>query len=393
MRKLVRSLKEHQLPKAFTRDDWSVATRSAFTPYFRRQRQLSKNIDSFHIELRNLARIALFPEYTDLLSWCLRLHRRVLRFDRQGAYENLLKYFANMQTSDDRWLNMFETSVPLEADAAIHDRIYQLFSTIDGVAEGCFKPQLQILFSFAQRCSGNPWPNDVTKMDFGALVAEFPGTLRSQASMLLTDPDLSIPISQWRNIAAHKTFQLVGPRTIEIKYGKGTVQVRRLGLHRLRNVWHWLLRIHTAARLANTITYIEHMPELHALGIPTIDRRLSATLLNIAHDLSTVGFESVAWKCVKRDGVLVVRDRLGRPAQHALIHASQMLDQLSVGILLDPSTRNALDRAGISLVLQDGAPYGTALVPVQVADAFTLRKIDLAEYMDSIQWVIEKSQN
>ncbi len=391
MRKLVRSIKEHQLPKAFTRADWSVATRSAFTPYFRRQRQLGKNIDSFHVELRNLARIALFPEYTDLLSWCLRLHRRVLRFDRQGAYENLLKYFANMQTSDDRWLNVFETSAPLETGAAIHDRVYQLFSTIDGVAEGCFKPQLQILFSFAQRCSGNPWPNDVTKLDFGALVGEFPSTLRAQAPILLADPDLSIPIHQWRNIAAHKTFQLVAPRTIEIKYGKGTVQVRRLGIHRLRKVWHWLLRIHTATRLANTITYIEHMPELHALRIPTIDIRLSATLLNIAHNLSTVGFETVAWKCVKRDGVLVVRDRLGRPAQHALIHASQMLDQLSIGILLDPSTQNSLDRAGISLALQDESHYGTALVPVQVADAFTLGKIDLTEYMDNIQWVVEKS--
>lgn len=390
MRKLIRSLEEHQLSKKFTRDDWSIAARSAFAPYIRRQRQLNKHIDSFHVELRNLARIAIFPEYTHLLSWCLRLHRRVLRTDRQMAYENLLKLFTNIQTSDDRWLNMFETSAPLDADAAIHDRVYQLFSTIDGVAEGCFKPQLQLLFSFAQRDSGKPWPSDVTKMDFGALVGEFPTSLRNQVPVLLIDPDLSIPINQWRNIAAHKTFKLVGPQTIEITYGKGNTQVHRLGFHRLKKVWHWLLRIHTAARLANTIIYIEHMPELHALGIPKIDIRLSTSLLNIAHGLSTVGFESAGWQCVKRDGILTIKDRLSRPPQHALIHASQVLDQLSVGILLDPSTRNRLDRAGVSLILQDGTRFGTALVPVQVADAFTLRKIDLNEYMDQIQWVIEK---
>jgi hypothetical protein len=295
-----------------------------------------------------------------------------------------------MQASDDRWLNLFGTSAPLEPDAAINDRVYQLFSAIDGVAEGCFKPQLQILFSFAQVDTGKPWPENVSKLDFGALAGEFPSALRNQVPTMLADPDLSIPINQWRNIAAHKTFRLVGPRTIEVSYGKGNVQVRRLGFHRLRSVWHWLLRVHTAVRLANTITYIEHMQELHSLGIPKNDMRLSTTLLNIGHGLSTEGFESVGWQHVKRDGILTVRDRLGRPPQHALIHASQLLDQLSVGILLDPSTKNRLDRAGISLVLQEGTRFGTALVPVQIADAFTRRKISLTEYMDHIQWVIEK---
>ncbi len=393
MRKLIRSLSEHQLPKKFTRNDWNAATQSAFAPYIRRRRQLTKHIDSFHLELRNLARIALFPEYTNLLSWCLRLHRRVLRADRQGAYENLLRLIANMHTSDDRWLNMFGTSAPLEPDAAINDRVYQLFSTIDGVAEGCFKPQLQILFSFAQVDTGKAWPENVSKLDFGALVGEFPTALRNQVPTMLADPDLSISINQWRNIAAHKTFRLVGPRTIEVSYGKGNVQARRLGFHRLRGVWHWLLRVHTAVRLANTITYIEHMQELHSLGIPKIDMRLSTALLNIGHGLSTVGFESVGWQHEKRDGTLTVRDRLGRPPQHALIHASQLLDQLSVGILLDPSTKDRLDRAGISLILQDGTRFGTAFVPVQIADAFTRRKISLTEYMDHIQWVIEKPSN
>jgi hypothetical protein len=388
MQKLISSLKEHQVPNKFSRDDWTVATRSAFVPYFRRQRQLTKNIDSFHIELRNFARIAKFPEYTNLLFWCLRLHRRVIRKNRQEAYENLIKLIANKQASDDRWLNMFETSAPLEADAAIQDRVYQLFSTIDGVAEGCFKHQFQILFSFAQKDSGNPWPSDVTKMDFGALVTQFPNALRGQVPVLFADPDLSIPINQWRNIAAHKTFQLVGPRTIEIEFGKGTPQVHRLGFHRLRKVWHWLLRIHTATRLANTIIYIEHMPELHALGLPSIKSRLSSTLLNIIHGLSTVGFEAAGWQSVKRDGILSVRDRLGRPPRDALIHASQMLGQISVGILLDPSTKNRFDRAGISLVLEDGSCFGTALVPVQIADAFTRSKVNLKEYMETIQWIV-----
>jgi hypothetical protein len=130
------------------------------------------------------------------------------------------------------------------------------------------------------------------------------------------------------------------------------------------------------------------MPELHALGLPSIESRLSSTLLNIIHGLSTVGFEAAGWQSVKRDGILSVKDRLGRPPRDALIHASQMLDQLSVGILLDPSTKNRFDRAGISLVLEDGSCFGTALVPVQIADAFTRSKVNLKEYMENIQWVV-----
>jgi hypothetical protein len=212
--------------------------------------------------------------------------------------------FQNMQSSDDRWLNMFETSGSLEAGAAAQDRIFQLFTTIGGVAEGCFKPQLQILYSFALRDTSTGWPQNVDALDFGALVAGFPINLRTQAPLLLTDPDLGIAVNQWRNIAAHKTFALVGPQTLEVKYGKGKIQTRRFGIHRLRRAWHWLLRTHTAVRLANTITYVEHIRELSALALPSLERRFSATLLHVTHGLSTVGFQSQSWEIENRDGRL-----------------------------------------------------------------------------------------
>ncbi|MGV3582628.1 MAG: hypothetical protein ACO1N8_09995 [Methylophilus sp.] len=390
MQKLINSFKKNQVPKEFTREDWCAATRLMFSPYIHRQRQLDKNIDLFHIELRNLARIALFPDYTDLLSWCLRLHRRALRRNRQLAYIEYIKLFDNMQISDSRWLNIFQTTTPLETGAAAQDQAYQLFSTIDDVAEGCFKPQLQILFSIAQMDLENICPVNITSMDFGALVNAFPQSLRNQVPWLLADPDLLIPINQWRNIAAHKNFNLVGPRTIEVTYGKSTIRSERLGIHRLRKVWQWLLKVHTAVRLANTIIYIEHMQELYALGLPKVNIRFSARLSYIVHQLSTVGFESTGWVKIKRDGVLSVRDRLQRQPKEALIHASQMLDQLSVGILLDATTKNRMDRVGISLVMPDGTCFGTALISVKVADAYSLRKIDLNEYMDNIEWRLGK---
>lgn len=389
MRKLIKSIRDHQLPKTVTRAQWVAATVDAFAPFFRRKRELRQNIDSFQVELRNLARIVRYPEYVGLLSWCLRLQRRVLKRDRSGAYENMLTLFANLQASDDRWLNMFATAAPLEVGAAIQDRAYHLFTTIEGVAEGCYKPQLQILIAFAKRDSGMDWPVEVLRMDLGRLVSEYPSVLRDRAPLLLSDPELEIPVNQWRNIAAHRTFRLVSAQTIEVRYGKGNERSQRISIHQLRRAWYWLLRTHTAARLANTIIYIEHMKELHALGVPRVDMRLSAMVMHITHGLATVGFESVRWEQSGRQGVLVLIDRLNREPQHALIHASQVLDQLSLGVLYDPAMRTRIDKVGVALVSADGTRFGTALISVQIADRFSRREINMKDYVSHVEWTFE----
>jgi hypothetical protein len=386
--KVVRSLREHQLPKQITRADWKEAALAAFSPYFRRRSQLNRNIDSFLIELRNLARILQHQDHLAMLSWCLGLHRRVLRSDRAGTLAAMIELLPNMQKSDDAWLNMFETSAPLEPDTPTQDRVFQIFQTIDGVAEGCFKPQLQILYAFAIRDCTGVWPSNVGKLDFGALVANFPPSLSCQAPQLLRDPDVGIGVNQWRNIAAHRTFALVGPRTIEMRYGKGTPHTCRLGIHRLRTAWHWLLRTHSAVRLANTITFVEHMPDLHKLGLPKLQQRMSATLVHVSHGLSSVGFETVNWTAKLSEGVLTLRDRLGREPKRALIHASQQLILLGVGVRSDVAMRDRIKSVAISLVKLDGTVLGVAKVSPHDAEAFSKHNLTLKQYLDRVYFSI-----
>jgi hypothetical protein len=386
MKKLIQSLQDYRMPKKYSRSDWHNITWQMFRPFFRRPTQLKANFDAFHIELRNLARIALHKEFIELLKWNLLIYRRVIRNDRSGAYQTLIELFDNISESDNRWLNMFETSAPLARDAPIQDHAYQLFTTIDGVAEGCYKPQLQVAFAFAVRASGGGWPTNVRGMNFGGLVANYPSSLKSKAGLLLEDPDMHIPVNQWRNIAAHRDFKIIGPRTVQVSFGTTTQQTRRFSLARLRKVWHWLLRAHTAARLTNTIIYIEHMPELYSAGLRANEHRMSATLLGICHSLATVGFECLEAFKSKGEFALLVRDRHGRNPKEALIHASQMLDQLSVGLLLDLTTQRSIERATIGLVLPDGSRFGTATVPVKIADMHSLGHITLDEYMNNIHW-------
>ncbi|TAJ50773.1 MAG: hypothetical protein EPN60_06940 [Nevskiaceae bacterium] len=336
--------------------------------------------------MRNFARFLQSEEHVELFRWCLALHRRVLREDRSRTYEAMHQFFQNMQVSDERWTNIFQMTNPLGPGAAPQDVAFQLFETIDGVAEGCFKPQLQIIYAFAVRDATGAWPRDVRTLDFGTLVENFPAKLRTEVPVLLRDEDLRIRVHQWRNIAAHKSFKLIGPRTVEVTYGKGNPRTSRFGLQRLRSVSKWLIQTHSAARLANTITYVEHMRELVALGKPNTERPLSATLVVVGHGLSTVGFEVVGWDVIRREGRMTVLDRLNREPKGALIHASQQLVALSIGILSDVASRSRIDRVSIQLNFPDGEVFGTARVAVSDADAFSLRKINLEIYLDRIQW-------
>lgn len=388
MKKVIQSLQDHRLPVDFSRSDWKEAVFTLFGPYFRRQVQLRANIDSFMIELRNLARFSEHPEHMALMEWCLALHRRVLRVDRAGAYKAMHQLFPNMAASDERWINIFQMTNRLGSGAAAQDLAFQLFGTIDGIAEGCFKPQLQIIYSFATRDTTGVWPQQVTSLDFGALVANFPASLRAQVPILLSDPDLNIPVNQWRNIAAHKSFKLAGPQTIQVTYGKGNIQTARFGLQRLRNVSRWLIKTHSAARLANTITFVEHMREIVSLGQPVTERPLSTTVLGIGHGLSTIGFEVVRWEVKRREGILVVRDRLSREPRGALIHASQQLVALSIGVLADVTTRSRITTVSLQLLLPSGNIFGAARVAVIDADAYSLRKISLGAYIARIEWIL-----
>ncbi|MDP5291863.1 hypothetical protein Q9290_06105 [Oceanimonas sp. CHS3-5] len=106
------------------------------------------------------------------------------------------KLFANTMASDENWLNLFQMTTPLPKNAEPRDKAYQLFQTIDGVGEGCFKPQLQIIYAFAHKEAKGTWPEDVCGKNFGSLVGGFPITKISPPSIFLRDPEVNISVNQ-----------------------------------------------------------------------------------------------------------------------------------------------------------------------------------------------------
>ncbi|MDP5291864.1 hypothetical protein Q9290_06110 [Oceanimonas sp. CHS3-5] len=155
----------------------------------------------------------------------------------------------------------------------------------------------------------------------------------------------------------------------------------------------WLIKVHCAVRLANTITFVEHIQEITKIQQLDSERSLSSSLLGIVHNLTTVGFESSGWEVNSREGMLTVVDKLNRDSIEALIHSSQQLIELSVGVLQDVATSSKISKVSIQLKLPDGSLFGKARVLVKDADAFSLGKISLNEYMDCVEWVVESESS
>ncbi len=389
MEKLLSALREYEI--SATREEWNATARREFEPYFSRKDQLEANLSMFHLELRNLARIREHPNYLELLSQTLDLHRRAISDDPVGSYKALARLARNMEASDDRWLNLFETHSPVAASAPVQDRVYSEFVGIESIAEGCFLPQLRILSTVAQREASGTWSDAAERMTFGKLVSSFPAALKPKFALAFDDIVVGIAVNQWRNIAAHKSFKVVGPQKVEVSYGTQPHR-KKIWLLELTQVLHWLVRAHAAVRLAQVIIYLEHVQEIMSNGYVARDVRLSSMLMQLAHDYRTVGFEVLSWATRGTTGVWTVKDLNGRPPRDALIHASQCLVEISVGILADAVTRDVLDSAEVALVQADGKMCGSASTPVVSADSYARGQISMREYMETIHWSIGATQ-
>ncbi len=103
-----------------------------------------------------------------------------------------------------------------------------------------------------------------------------------------------------------------------------------------------------------------------------------------------VGFTYVAEKQV--DGQLAVfcEDDLKREPIHAIVHASQALDQLALASNSDIALRDIIKKVGIGLVTPEKKAYASALVDVDVALQWLSRKISQKQYVARINFWIAK---
>lgn len=369
--------------------NWNAAVRHEFGPFVRRKSILLKHREILRTELVNLRKLASSPQSRTLILQLVRLYRRELTNDRENALQQLISLFPGTGTADENWMSLFMRAERLPA-ASLQDQVQAQFDWLDVVLEGCHKYHLRLLYAFAHHQHSGNFPVDVVTMDYGALVGGLPQLARSSFRYLCEDPEHGISVNQWRNIAAHKTFVIRSSRTLDVTYGRGARQTtKRLTTASLRRAFDWSINALNVLRLATVIVYLEYMEDLRDAGLKEPTIRVDSWLTHLFHNLRLVGFQAVSHSLNAKFFTIDLFDAQSRPVRDAIIHASQVLDQLSVAVDCDPSIRPRPERACVRLLSAEGSVAAGASVRTIDAITHSEGKSTMKQYIDSIDFMIK----
>lgn len=373
------------LGNGFTLNDWNESVRMNFYPYVRRKSILNNNREILRTELINLARIMPYDEYSNLLRRLLRKYRSLIYRDQNATLKFFFDCFKSTVKADERWMNLFMTIDILPRKAPLVDRVFQRFEILDTILEACYKPHLRIVYGIAAREQTGHYPVDIQSKTLGRLLDFIPETYSRKAQILINDAEHQIPINHWRNIAAHHSFALQTRSSINITYGTNPRVSKRITYACLKRIIDWSILCLATVRLASVITYMEFMSDLKAFGLPdNVLLRLESYLVGLIHNLYIVGFECRTYFNEKSTFILTLRDRLNRNPMDAIIHASQVLDQLSVAIDFDPASRYRYKMAAVRLVDLKGNYLAQASVNVKYGIAFSKKELSISKYIEKI---------
>ncbi|MGB7602483.1 MAG: hypothetical protein WBM24_19425 [Candidatus Sulfotelmatobacter sp.] len=367
---------------------WNRAVKESFAPFVRRRRILAESRQELRAELINLLPILDHPGLVKALLESVRMCRKAIYLNSAASHAHQVVHFSDTSRADDNWLGLCASMKPLDANADLADRVTQAMTGIDALAEGCLKPRIKCLFGFAHFLAHAYYPSRVR--DFGECIADWPTGIAGTLRGLMKDPAFGISISQWRNIAAHRSYLRTGPDIFQGAYGKKVRKTFTFNFAALQEVLAWSKQLLAVCRMANVIIYTEFMPELLLLGLPDISLRFDAFVVSLSHSLRMVGFTYFAEKQANGELAVLYQDDLKREPKHAIVHASQVLDQLAVVSNSDVALRSVIKKVGIGLVTAEEIMYASASVDVDVALRWLSREISQKQYIAQIDfWIAQ----
>lgn len=373
-------------------ETWTRATKEAFAPFVRRRSVLVKHRDIFRTEFVNLIPVIDHPPSARALKEAVRMCRRAIYIDPQAAHAHQIKLFSETSHADSHWLALVTSTKQLDLNADLADRAAQLMALIDGIAEGCLKARITYLFGFAHRLAHGVFPLEMH--DFGRCIAEWPVGVAPNLRRLMEDPIFNLPISQWRNIAAHRSYRRIGPDLFEATYGRAKVKKSvNLSYGQLDEILAWTKQVLGVCRMANVIIDIEFMRELRRHGLPDPALRFDAYVMTLSHSMRMVGFTYFGEIQSNKQILVLYRDDLSRNPRDAIVHASQVLDQLALASTSDITLQDTIEEVGIGLVASEGDTYASAVVKVEAALKKLDQELSLEEYIHQIDfWLSPNSE-
>lgn len=302
----------------------------------------------------------------------------------------MAKAFSNIERADAAWMSLFQTRALTDENCSLYDSVYQTFSDIDAILEGCYKPLFQILYSVVVKSESGGYPSDKKRIDFGEMRSKFPLKFQTAAKLYLEDPKINLPINQWRNIAAHKMFTVKSKSEIELKYGiKLPYKIKILHPDILREILFWVINDYITLRMANLIICFEYMADFQPLLPEKPNIRLDQWLTGLCHNLAIVGFPCIATEESNETYILIVQNHYKKPTRDAIIQASQALDQLSTALTADLLIKGTYKYAAIKLLDSEGNYLAKAAVKLSDAISLTKGELKLKDYIERVDFHFE----
>jgi hypothetical protein len=257
-------------------------------PYVRDKELLWKQaVSVLANEALCIANLNVRTEWKDLLVKSFEIRDSAILKDQLLAYKIICDFELSIREAQRKYSMqiLFEQSKDgLNTD----EYAFEMFRLIGGLIESTIQPFIKEIYCLAALNAGqNEDTKAVIKADFGQVIEQFsrlncfPG--------LLTPGTWDVRINQWRNIAQHHSFSVVGEK-IEATYGKSSPK-KCIALTReeLFSLSKELIRRLGALKSSRELTILNNIEELRG-RLPNVEVDIYSKATELAAAFATQGF-------------------------------------------------------------------------------------------------------
>lgn len=260
-------------------------------PYVRDKELLwEQAVSALANEALCIANLNAHPEWKDLLVKSFEIRNSAILKDQRLACKIICDFELSIRETQRKYSMqiLFEQSKDgLNTD----EYAFEVFRLIGCLIESTIQPFIKELYCLAALSAGQlVETRDVIEADFGQVIEKFsrlncfPG--------LLTPGTWDVRINQWRNIAQHHSFSVVGEK-IEATYGKSSPK-KCIALTRdeLFSLSKELIRRLGALKSSRELTILNNIEELRD-RLPKVEIDIYSKATELAAAFATQGFTLV----------------------------------------------------------------------------------------------------
>lgn len=371
----------------FSVDDWNELICKKFRPYFRNDKIFNSNKEVLRTEIINYVKFSENPVLLNLFDWTFLIFKECFERDEQLAIKQLSDSFYEISGTDLKWMTNAIIQ-PNPTDFSERDKISYYFKVIDDILEGVFKPRFRMFDNYINYYTKGTY-YDNSKIDFGQLIQNFPANESVSAALYLKDPYFSITTNQWRNISAHKTFN-INKDSIKVEYGKKNIKTLNISFEQLKLILDWTQDIYGVIRLSEVFINLNYTKEVveNLGGTDKMKLRFESVLMHLINNIQIVGFQFIS--TVEQENIFILRlkKKTNADLKDSVIHSSQFLEHLASAIHDDEFTRDRFTDIQVQVMDDNNEKFASTTVKISSAMNKLEKKINLNEYLQCIDYEI-----